>query len=130
MNYTIKPNGKYNRLQMFHDWLLKQLQDKGWTQADLSRSSGLTKGAISNYINGRIPDEDAIRKIAKALKLPPEFVYEKAGKLPAKIELSPVKRKLVHIAESLPDSDVETAIALLEQREAYYKKNPQAKPSK
>lgn len=115
---------------MFNKWLLDQLKDKDWTQADLSRASGLTSAAISKYMNGRTPDENAIRKIAKALKLPPEFVFEKAGKLPPKPELSTIKRKLAHLAESLPDSDVEMVIALLEQRSEYYRKNPSAKPAK
>lgn len=114
---------------MFNDWLLKQLQEKNWSQADLARSSGLTKSAISKYLSGRVPDETALRKIARALKLPPELVFEKAGILPAKPDLSPIKRKLAHIAEELPDSDVELAIGLLEQRQEYYKKNPKARPT-
>ena len=71
-----------------------------------------------------------LESIAHALKLPVDLVYEKAGILPSKSNLSSVKRKLVHLAEGLPDSDVEMAIALLEQREAYYKKHPEAKPGK
>lgn len=119
-----------NWKQMFNDWLLKQMQLQEWSQADLARHSGLTKGAISKYINGRIPDESAIRKIAHALKLPVDFVFEQAGLLPQKPELSPIKRKLVHVIESSLDSDVEIAITLLEQRQDFYKKHPSAKPAK
>ena len=115
---------------MFNDWLLIQLREREWSQADLARASGLTSAAISKYINGRTPDETALRKIAHALKLPPELVFEKAGILPTKPELSSIKRKLAHLAEDLPDSDVETAIAMLEQRHEYYKKHPSAKPAK
>lgn len=115
---------------MFNDWILDQLKLKKWSQADFARNSGLTKGAISNYINGRIPDDEAIRKIAHALNLPVELVFEKANKLPAKPELSTIKRKLLHVAQNLPDSDVEIAITLLEQRQDFYKKHPQAKPAK
>lgn len=115
---------------MFNDWLLSQLQNMNWSQADLARYSGLTKGAISKYLSGRTPDEAALRKIAHALKLPPELVFEKAGILPSKPELSPIKRKLAHLAQDLPDSDIEMAIALLEQRTEYYKKHPSAKPAK
>lgn len=68
--------------------------------------------------------------IAHALKLPADLVFEKAGILPQKIEQSPIKRKLAHLAEGLPDSDVEMVIALLEQRSEYYKKNPNVKPVK
>lgn len=115
---------------MFNEWLLKQLQDREWSQADLARHSGITKGAVSNYINGRVPDESSLRKIAKAFNLPTDFVFEKAGILPPKPELSPVKRALLHLAEGLPDSDLEMVISLLEQRTEYYKKNPSAKPIK
>lgn len=115
---------------MFNDWLLSQLQEREWSQADLARASGLTTAAISKYINGRTPDETALRKIAKALNLPADLVFEKAGVLPPKPELSPIKRALFHLAEGLPDSDIESAIALLESRELFYKKNPAARPNK
>jgi len=39
-------------------------------------------------------------------------------------------RELLQLANRLPDSDVEMVIALLKQREDYYKKNPQARPTK
>lgn len=90
----------------------------------------MTTAAISKYINGRTPDETALRKIAKALNLPADFVFEKAGVLPPKPELSPIKRALIHLAEGMPDSDIEVAIAVLEQREEYYRKNPSARPVK
>lgn len=115
---------------MFSDWLLKQMQLQEWSQADLSRASGLTTAAISKYINGRIPDESALRKIAHALKLPVDLVFEQAGLLPQKPELSPIKRKLIHVAQDMPDSDVEIAITLLEQRQEFYRKHPSAKPTK
>lgn len=115
---------------MFNDWLQEELDKKDWTQADLMRASGLTSAAISKYLNGRIPDDKSLRKIAHALNLPVDFVFEKAEKIPAKIELSPIKRKLLEAAKHLPDSDVEIAITLLEQRQDFYKKHPSAKPTK
>lgn len=115
----------------FSNWLKKELESRNWKQADLVRETKLDSAVISNLINGkRRSGENTARAIAHALKLPPEFVFEKAGLLPPKIEVSPIKRKLAHLAEGLPDSDVEIAIALLEQRSEYYKKNPNAKPSK
>lgn len=74
---------------MFNDWLLSKLREYDWSQADLARNAGLTKSAISKYLSGRIPDETALRKIAKALNLPADLVFEKAGVLPPKPELSP-----------------------------------------
>lgn len=115
---------------MFNDWLLTKLKEKEWSQADLSRASGLTTAAISKYINGRIPDTDALKKIAHAFRIPNETVFEQAGLLPQKTELSPIKRALIHAAEGLPESDLQLALSLLEQRQEYYKKNPGAKPAK
>lgn len=119
-------------MDKFSDWLLEQLREKEWSQADLARASGLTRATISYYLGpkSKKPDETAIRKIAKALNLPIDLVYEKAGILPPKPELSPIKRALFHLAEGLPDSDIESAIALLESRELFYKKNPAARPNK
>lgn len=119
-------------MNKFSDWLLEQLNEKKWSQADLARASGLTRATISYYLGpkSKKPDESAVRKIAKAFNLPIDLVYEKAGILPPKPELSPIKRVLLHLAEGLPDSDLEMVISLLEQRTEYYKKNPSAKPTK
>jgi transcriptional regulator with XRE-family HTH domain len=68
-----------NCLQMFNEWMLQRLQELNWSQADLARASGLTRTAISNYINGRTPDESALRKLAKAFKLPPKLSFAPPG---------------------------------------------------
>lgn len=119
-------------MNKFSEWLLKQMSDKEWTQADLVRASGLTRSTISYYLSpkSKRPDDEALKKIARAFNLPVDFVFEQANKLSPKPELSPIKRKLVHVAQDMPDSDVELAISLLEQRQEYYKKHPSAKPAK
>lgn len=118
-------------MENFGDWLLEQLRAKNMSQSDLARMAGLSKGTISNLINGtKGAGEDSLLAVARALNLPPDLVFEKANKFPPKPELSPIKRALIHLAEGLPDSDIEIAIALLEQREAFYKKNPNAKSIK
>jgi transcriptional regulator with XRE-family HTH domain len=67
----------------FQTWLMQQLQERDWSQADLSRKSNLTRQAIANYMAGRIPDEKSLRQIARAFKLPPITVFRVAGILPA-----------------------------------------------
>jgi transcriptional regulator with XRE-family HTH domain len=99
---------------MFNDWLLNQLKQQDWSQADLARASGLTTAAISRYISGRTPDEAALRKIAKALRLPPELVFEKAGLLPTKSELTPKKRELMARLEDADEATVQMVIKILE----------------
>lgn len=66
----------------FQTWLMQQLQERDWSQADLSRKSNLTRQAIANYMAGRIPDEKSLRQIARAFKLPPIMVFRAAGILP------------------------------------------------
>lgn len=118
-------------MENFGDWLLERLKEKNMSQSELARIAGLSKGTISNLINGtKGAGQDSLRAIAIALKLPPDLVFEKAGVLPIKPELSPIKRALLHAAEGLPESDLQLALSLLEQRQEYYKKNPQAKPAK
>lgn len=115
----------------FAKWLDQELKNRDWKPADLSRASGLRSAVISNLLNGhRNVGEKTGNAIARALKVPVDLVFEKAGMIPPKPDLSPIKRKLAHVAEDLPDSDVELAITLLEQRQEYYKRNPQARPTK
>ena len=114
----------------FAAWLDRQLKERNWKPADLARESGLSSAVISNLLNGhRNLGEKTGKAIARALKLPLELVFEKANILPPKPELSPTKRKLAHLAQDLPDSDIEMVISLLEQRQEYYKKNPKARPA-
>lgn len=118
-------------MENFGDWLLERLKERNMSQSELARIAGLSKGTISNLINGtKGAGQDSLKAIAIALKLPPDMVFEKAGVLPSKPELSPIKRALLHAADGLPDSDVQLALSLLEQRQEYYKKNPGTKPAK
>lgn len=68
----------------FSNWLFEQMNLRGWSQADLSRASGLNRQVISNYINIRRtnPEPDALIAIATAFKISPITVFRKAGLLP------------------------------------------------
>jgi transcriptional regulator with XRE-family HTH domain len=64
----------------FAEWLVKELEERGWSQADLARETGLTTGGVSNLINQvRKPNPDTCNVIAHALKLPSEIVLQAAG---------------------------------------------------
>ena len=62
----------------FADWLLAELAERHWNQSDLAKNSGLTKQAITNYVGGRFPDTEAIKKIARAFRTKPEKVFRVA----------------------------------------------------
>lgn len=68
----------------FSDWLLEQMSEREWSQSDLARYSGLTRQAVSDYVNRRRtnPDPDALVSISKAFGISPITVFRKAGLLP------------------------------------------------
>ena len=115
----------------FAEWLDKYLGEKGIKPVELARLAKVDPGVITRILKAeRSPTPKTLDAIAHALNLPTDLVFEKAGLLPPKPELSPIKRALLHLAEGLPDSDIATAIAMLEAREDFYKKNPSARPNK
>lgn len=66
----------------FQDWLLDELKDRGWTQAELARRAKISKGAISNIIvNIRQPGPEICEAIATAFHIPAEDVFRQAGLL-------------------------------------------------
>lgn len=90
----------------FGDWLLKQLQDRDMSQSELARVAGVSKGTISNLINGtKGAGQESLLAVARALKLPPELVFEKAGIFPPKNTRSTVKNTAIGIIESLSEED-------------------------
>lgn len=115
----------------FGIWLTIQLEKRHMNQSDLARASNMKTVQVSRIINGKYgASQETLTAFANALRLPPNLLFEKAGFLPPKPEPSPIKRKLARLAENLPDSDVELAITILEQRHEYYRKNPKAKQVK
>lgn len=51
------------------DWMIAERKKKGWSQADLSRETGLTRTAISDYEKRERahPQMDALKRISIAL---------------------------------------------------------------
>lgn len=66
----------------FSQWLQEELQERNWNQADLARITGLTTAGVSKLLSSsRGAGPDACRAIARALELPEELVFRKAGLL-------------------------------------------------
>ncbi|MHB8779268.1 MAG: helix-turn-helix transcriptional regulator [Anaerolineales bacterium] len=121
----------------FSAWLMQQMQERDWSQADLSRKANLTRQAIANYIAGRIPDEKSLRQISRAFKLPPITVFRFAGILPPEPDtdewIEEMSDKINQIknpsrrgmAKKLLEALVED-----EKSEAGQQRKPKAKPAK
>lgn len=80
-----------------------------WNQSELARRSGLSRQVISYYLSdkSKSPDIDALKSIARALKLPISFIFEEIGILPAQKEMSPERRKLLYLSEGIDEADIE-----------------------
>lgn len=87
------------------NWLIEQLRYKNWSQNDLARKAKLTSGSISNYINGRRPDTDACRSIARALNVSEEMVLRLAGHLPKEKDYDPERDEWNALYEQMSEED-------------------------
>ena len=63
-------------------WLDQELLQHGWSDHQLARRAGLSHSVISRARSGAAPKWEACDALAKALDLPPEIVFRKAGLLP------------------------------------------------
>ncbi len=88
----------------FPKWLEKQRKDKGWTQSDLSRAAGISRQVVSDYegYKRKYFDEDILKKIARAFKLPAETVFRAAGLLDAKPDTDDWVETMNHKMKLLP----------------------------
>lgn len=87
----------------FNDWLNEEMRKRGLSQNQLAKKAGVTQGAISHIIAGRrLPGVDLLDGISRALKIPPEEVYRRAGLLPQK---SPYQERIERIYYKLSTLD-------------------------
>ena len=62
---------------MFREKVRVLMEQKGMTQKNLSRLSGITEASISRYLNGdRNPRIDIVINFAKALNVSPQYLIE------------------------------------------------------
>jgi len=93
------------------EWLLEQIEERGWTQAELARRAGLAQSTLNRIINEtRQLGPDAALAIARALGERPETVYRLAGLLPpapvADDELKLMVQEIAEILAGLPDGPI------------------------
>lgn len=107
-------------MENFGDWLLAQLETRGWSQSELARRAGLGNATLSRIISGlRRAGPDAALSIAETLGEPPEKVFRLAGLLPpwpggqeTDAELQQIADRLVAIWLELHQLDPESAARL------------------
>ncbi len=72
-----------NNSSIFADFLIQEIEIRGWNRANLARAAKVSPTAISDVLNGhRDAGPDLCTAIADALGYPPDYVFRKAGLLP------------------------------------------------
>jgi len=67
----------------FVRWLDQELAARSWRPADLARAANISTGALSQvYAGTRKPGPDMANGIARALGIPADLVFRRAGLLP------------------------------------------------
>jgi transcriptional regulator with XRE-family HTH domain len=120
----------------FPDWLKFQIDQRGWTQADLARYANTTRSAINGLIKGsRGPGADLSRAIAHAMNLPTEVVFRAAGLLPPKPAADEIIEQAEHIIKGYKSPETKArALAYLEflrveEEKAEYRAKPARRPA-
>lgn len=100
----------------FGEWLLTQLEERGWSQSELARRVGVTRQAIGRIINeGRKPQIETINNIAMALGESPTELMIRAGLLK---EINDPRQAAVEILgyklEELDDTQLDEVLQFIE----------------
>ena len=103
--------------QAFAKWLAGQIDLRKWKAVDLASRSNLSASTICLFLHAqRAPEPVSCQKLAHALGLPVDLVYEKAGYMsPGPERLSSPKRSLIELVKRLPEAD---ALRLLARSQA------------
>lgn len=89
----------------FSVWLQKQMDGRGWGQADLANRAGINRQVVWGYLNRRKkPSEDILIKIANALEIPPQEILRAAGVLPTESNHDAITEAIVHLIGDLDTS--------------------------
>jgi transcriptional regulator with XRE-family HTH domain len=99
----------------FTQWLLDEIGKRHWNMSDLAQQAGLSQPTVSLVMSGdRRPGLDFCIGVAKAFKLPPEYVLRQACLLPrVTTEDSAVIQDMADLLRRLPPDALEEAIWFL-----------------
>jgi transcriptional regulator with XRE-family HTH domain len=102
----------------FANWLQDEMSRHGWSNSELARQAGVTRGAIGNILRGdRNTGSELCQAIARAFNLPAEQVFQKAGLLPPVAEKNAKIEELAHLANLLGnDDDIQDLIEIAKIR--------------
>lgn len=99
----------------FADWLRKQIEERGWEQAELARRMKVNSGSVANVLSRfRNAGPDFCLAVAHALRISPQDVFIARGWLPSRVEAETPLEKLTTLARLLSVSDQEILVRVAE----------------
>jgi transcriptional regulator with XRE-family HTH domain len=114
----------------FAGWLRGEIDGRGWTQAELSRRSGLVPSAISNVLNReRLPGIDFCKGVSRAFGIRDVEVMRMAGIAdPEPERYNPIVESAAAMLNELSEEDQEDFRALVRSKwERKQRKQPAKK---
>lgn len=101
----------------FRAWLEGELKNRGWSQRELARQSGVKQSRLSDVIRGvRNPGPKFCGDIARAFGIPVEVVMRAAAILPPSAELEGLSEEAqaaAFLVEQLPEGKRAEALRYL-----------------
>jgi len=97
----------------FSQWLLEELEQRGLSYSEVARRGSMSHARISQIVSGGNPGSDFCLGIAKALDLPPETVFRKAGILPPEPDLTSREKINLHLFRQLSLAEQERQLAVM-----------------
>ena len=99
------------------------MKERGISQAELSRRTGLPRSSISQYLAGKnVPRRKALEVIAKVLGVTSEALDDRKKKITVKVaaELMGVSEQFVRVAMQQHELPIGTAVKLSGSKYTYY----------
>lgn len=93
------------RGEKLNEWIIRQLEERGWSQRELGRRSGFSGPHVSNVLQGQAPASwDFCAAVARVFEERPEKVFRLAGLLkvsPDGSDLKPDELELLELYQSI-----------------------------
>ena len=85
----------YSMENSLQEWVGDEMNARGWNRSELARRAHVSRGTISNILNGmRGIGVDVAEKLANAFDVPPSLVMKKAGIIAERVSESDEKEEI------------------------------------
>lgn len=103
--------------QSFGQWLDLQLQERHITQSEFASMIGVYPSQISRIISGqRNPTNEMLIKMADALRIPREEIFQVAGLIPLATEAEKLKKQILYEVNDMSEQDQQEVLAFIRMK--------------